>query len=311
VYDADPLTFDRYVDYEGSSIEIYPSHDGQWLFSTNMYRYGHFDVLDTETLTLQHHIRIAGFPKMILPNAKGDLIYLSLWNGNGVGRMTWPGLELTKLQTPGGSRFSEDQYSKQPRGMALSADEKTLYIVNNNDRSLSMIDTETFTERKRRNIGSAPRHIARSPDKKTLYISLTGNNAIAVFDTETEKVTKRIRVGHRPKGVEIAHDGRYLYVANYGGSSLHIVDLETEKKKELKLNVLKVSGLVVHPNDRFIYVTGWCNNDVWAIQRIDDGQEPQLPLGYDKRNYPCYTCESTFTGCPSGRAKRDKKKTSL
>jgi YVTN family beta-propeller protein len=305
VYDADPLTFVRFVDYEGSSIEIFPSRDGKWLFSTNMYRYGHFDVLDTETLSLQHHIRITGFPKMILPNAAGDTIYLSMWNGNGVAKLTWPGLQITKLETPGRSRYSDKHYSKQPRGMALSADEKTLYVVNNNDRSMSFIDTDTFQERKRRNIGSAPRHIAQSPDKKTLYLSLTGNDAIAVFDTESEKVTRRIRVGHRPKGVEVAHDGRFLYAANYGGSSLTIVDLQTDKQAKLKLNVLKVSGLVVHPNDNFIYITGWCTNDVWAIQRIDPGEEP-LPLGTAKRNYPCYDCPSPFTGCPSRKSRAQK-----
>ncbi len=298
IYHADPFRFDRYLHYKGSAIETFESYDGEWLFSTNMHTAGFFDIFDTATFEHKHQIRIPGMPKMILTNRAGTLIYLSLWARDGIERITWPELERTRLDLEGDSRFAKKHRSKTPRGMVLSADEKTLYVVNNSDKSMSIIDTETFKERKRIDVGSTPRHIIASPDNKTLYFTNTGLNSVAVFDPEREKIVKRIWVGHRPKGLDISKDGRYLYVANYGGSSLHIVDLTTYKSVELPLNTLKVSGLTVHPNDDFIYVSGWCTKDIWAIQRIDDGEKPHLPLGKNRYNEPCYTCPSAFTGCP-------------
>ena len=305
VYKTDPLTFERFVSYEGSSIEIYPSSDGMWLFSTNMHKAGFLDILDTETLSLWHHIRLKGFPKIILPNDAGDTIFLSLWSGDGITKVSWPELKTETMKLKRGRNSDGTLRRLNPRGMALSSDEKTLYVANNKDDTLSLIDTDTFTERRRIHLGRSPRHIVQSTDKKTLYISLIGKHAVAVFDTKEEKVTGWLRTGSSPKGLALSADERFLYAANYGGSSLHIIDLQSGKGKELPLNVLKVSGLVAHPNDDFIYVTGWCNADVWAIQRIDDGEAPLLPLGYNKPNKPCYECDSPFVGCPKQSAIRD------
>ena len=208
------------------------------------------------------------------------------------------------MATGGHARIDVPGRSKNPRGMAFSPDGETIYLANNMDRSLSFVDVATFEERKRIDLGWAPRHVVTSPDGARAYISLSGQDEVAILDTATEAVIQRVEVGHRPKSLAIARDGRFVYAANFKASSLSIIDTETFETVEVPLNVLRVSGLTVHPDDGFIYISGWCTNDVWAIQRIDPGQQPLLPLGEFRQNDPCYECEMTSMGCPSGAAMR-------
>lgn len=308
VYRAVPFALDRELDFEGSAIEITPSSDEKHLYFTNKKKSGYLDVLDSETFELLHHIRVKGFPKFILPDPAGEYIYLSLWIADGITRVKWPELTLETMQTEGHARIDVPGRSKNPRGMAFSPDGGTIYVANNMDRSISFIDVATFQERKRIDAGWAPRHVVLSPDGAHAYISLSGADQIAVLDTATEEIIEFVEVGSRPKSLAIARDGRFVYAANFKGSSLSVVDTETFETIEIPLNVLRVSGLTVHPDDGFIYISGWCTNDVWAIQRIDPGQQPLLPLGKYRHNRPCYECEMSSMACPSGAELRRRKK---
>ena len=298
IYQSVPFTLERELDFEGSAIELTPSHDGRHLYFTNKKKAGYLDVVDLETLELLQHIRVPGFPKFILPSPDGEHVYLSLWTRDGIARVALPAGPVETMRTKGHARIDVGGRSKNPRGMAFSPDGKTIYLANNMDRSLSFIDVATFEERKRMDLGWAPRHIVASPDGARIYVSLSGQDEVVVLDTATEEILQRVEVGHRPKSLAIARDGRFVYAANFKGSSLSIVDTETFETVEIPLNVLRVSGLTVHPDDGFIYISGWCTNDVWAIQRIDPGQQALLPLGKDRDNHPCYKCEMTSMGCP-------------
>jgi len=299
VYNAIPFKFEKFLHYEGNSIELATSVDSKLLFSTNMKHFGYLDIIDMATFELKQHLRIKGFPKVILVDPEGQYLYLSLWSGNGIARYKLPEMTEERLITKGRARHGKQGYSKKPRGMALSKDGKTLYAANNDDRSLSIIDVATFKERKRLNIGWAPRHVVLRPDGKKLYVSLTTFHRVAEVDTESETIIRKIRVGRKPKTIALSKDGKFLYSADYDGHSVTFYHLETDEKATLDLNILRVSGLDVHPSDQFLYATGWCTNDVWAIQRIDQGQMPLRPFGRQRGNIPCYGCEMPWTGCPA------------
>ena len=272
--------------------------DGKRIFVTNQEKYGYVDILDTVSLERVDRIRVSGFPKGMAESADGKYLYLSLWSGNGVARITFPEGKVDKIKTRGRARYGEKGPSKHPRGMVLTQDGKTLLVVNNSDRSLTLIDVPTFNERKRINISIAPRHVVLSPDGKTAVISESGRG-IAFFDVASEKVIKRVRVGRSPKSIVMSIDGRFVYVSDYRGHSLSVIDTTTYQTKRMRLNMLRTSGIDVHPNDKFIYISGWCTNDVWAIQRVDEGESVLEPMGQNRANEPCYQCDMPSTGCPT------------
>ena len=139
-------------------------------------------------------------------------------------------------------------------------------------------------------MGVAPRHLVLSPDGATAYLAETGYG-IAFIDVQKERIFKRVRVGQSPKSIVLSKDGRFLYSSDYRGHSLSIVDTQTFETVRMKLNILRSSGIDVHPNDGFIYISGWCTNDVWAIQRVNPGRRPP------------FLSESTATIAPAMPAK--------
>lgn len=296
VYHSDPLRLKQHVPLRGKAIELALSPDHTELYVSNDVKWGMLQILGASDFDVRREIPVPGFPKWMTTSRDGTRLFASLWALDGVTEVTLPAGSTRTFRGRKGS-ISKDK-SKNPRGSALSGDERTLFVGNNADQSLSLIDTQSLKERKRLRIGYAPRHLVANRDGSRIYISLTGEEQVVEFDVASETVTRRFDVGKRPKTIALANDERFLYVANFVANSLSIVDLKTEQHTELALDLYKPSGLSVRPDDAFIYISGFCTNDVWAIQRLDPGHAPHLPLGPDRDNKPCLECFSTFAGCP-------------
>ncbi|MBU1240290.1 YncE family protein [Myxococcota bacterium] len=310
VFKADPLTFERYIHYKGNSIESYVSRDNKTLYSTNMYG-DYFDVIDLATYKLKKRVRIyGGFPKLILLNKTGDKAFVSLWAASS--------FAVIDLKSYNYNIFRTRQ--RNPRGLALNHDESLLYLANNGSKNFTVVETSSLVKGKKKHVGAkptlkhyaigrGPRHVVASKDGKTMYFSVMGGSRIFVVDTATQKTTKIIHVGQKPKTIFLSFDGKFLYTANYTGHSLSIIDTSTYKVKELPLPVVRTSGLVVRPDDKFIYITGWCTDDIWAVQRINAGETAQTPMGnnYNKfRRKGCRKCKLKFLDCEPIRSKRKK-----
>lgn len=291
VYHANPMTFHKYIEYAGNSIESVVSPDSSTLYSSNMY--GHYlDIIDLKTMAWKSRFKVKGFPKVILLNRDGSLAYLSLWEDRAFARFD------TKTQVV--EYFRTGQIN--PRGLALSQDEASLYIANNGSANYSVVDVKNLaagTSPTLRNLPlpRGPRHAVMSRDGKRLYVSVMGPDVIVVIDTATEKVIRTITVGSKPKTIIESTDGKFLYAANYAGHSMSIIDTATWETKELPLDIVPASGITARQDDRFIYVTGWCTDDIWAVQRIDPGQGPQMPLGTGFRRKVCRDCKRDWMGC--------------
>lgn len=127
----------------------------------------------------------------------------------------------------GSGRFTAFPVGDQPNRMALSRDEKTLYVVNGNSDSVSVIDTSA--EKVVRTIslsrpgdkykGANPNSAALSPDEKTLYVTLGFENAVAVVNLASGHVLGRIPTGWYPTSVSVGQDGTRLYVCTFKSNS--------------------------------------------------------------------------------------------
>jgi YVTN family beta-propeller protein len=114
------------------------------------------------------------------------------------------------------------QVGSEPNKMVLSKDGPTLYVVNGDSDSVSVIDTdkeevvETIDLRRKGYPykGANPNSAALSPDEKTLYVTLGGENAVAVIDLGQREVAGRIPTAWYPNSVSVSADGKRLFVVN-------------------------------------------------------------------------------------------------
>lgn len=300
VYRTDPLQLERHVALNGHAVELLVAPDDGALWVSDADAWGKLKRYDTRDWTLQREIAVPGFPKWMVMNRDASEVFTSLWNLDGVSRVEVAsgGVQTARTRRGKGSA----KHSKNPRGMVLSSDEKELYVLNNHDHSLSILDATTLTESERIPVGYAPRHIVRATDE-TYWISLTGENAILEWSAKTRRTINRHAVGRRPKTIATSHDERYLYAANFVDDSLSVVDVASGQRVDLPLNLHKPSGLAVRADDHFVYVSGFCSNDIWAIERFGEGEAPTPVLGPTRKHRPCLDCASTFAGCPFPRGK--------
>lgn len=108
--------------------------------------------------------------------------------------------------------FSSIAVGNQPNRMALSKDQRTLYVVNGNSDTVSVIDTSSQTVLETISLsrpgdkykGGNANSAALSPDEKTLYVTLGYENAVAVVDLRSRRVTGRIPTGWYPTSVSVS-----------------------------------------------------------------------------------------------------------
>ena len=77
--------------------------------------------------------------------------------------------------------------------MALVANaslSETIYVSNEKDNTITVIDGDALQVTKTVPVGQRPRGILLSPDRKFLYICASDNDRIEVLDHETYKVVR-------------------------------------------------------------------------------------------------------------------------
>ena len=156
-------------------------------------------------------------------------------------------LPLSPIHYPGAD------YNPNPVGLAVSDDDKTLYIALNRSNTLAVFDLQTNTVIKEIPVGNAPTGVALANGK--VYVSNRGGRAaqkgdftndssgtpivahpesgyavtgtVSVVDIKTEREIKSVEVGLHPSGLLVS--GRRLFVANSNSDSVSVIDTELDK----------------------------------------------------------------------------------
>jgi YVTN family beta-propeller protein len=93
----------------------------------------------------------------------------------------------------------------RPMGLALSADNKTLYVANGRGGTISIVDTASLkVVRTVAGVGGRPWGLAVSADGATLYSANGPSNDVAVIDIASGKVTQKIATCGSPWGLALS-----------------------------------------------------------------------------------------------------------
>jgi YVTN family beta-propeller protein len=201
------------------------SRDGKTLVAAN-FENDSISIVDTATRTVTKEIRFFTPGGTV---AQGEFPYdvAVLSNADGSARTAFVTSqrddEVMVVDLASGS-FVSIPVGDQPNRMALSKNQRTLYVVNGNEDTVSVIDTSSEKVRETISLsrpgdkykGSNPNSAALSPDERTLYVTLGFENAVAVVDLDHRYVKGRIPTGWYPTSVSVAHDpGERLYICTF------------------------------------------------------------------------------------------------
>jgi len=77
-------------------------------------------------------------------------------------------------------------------GNASAEPTHRIFVTNENDNTVSVIDSRSHKVEATVSVGKRPRGIGFSPDRAHVYVALGDENAIGVIDTRTLQVVKTI-----------------------------------------------------------------------------------------------------------------------
>lgn len=258
IYDAKTLQFLDQIDVPGIVVESILSHDGKTLYVSN-FRRSSVMFIDLATKTVTHEIKTGTHPKILALSGDGKSLFAANWATNDVTEIDIPSAEVKKtlkagrqprgmVATKAGRLYianffgqSIDIYEgkdleqhhrikacKCPRHLALSPDEKTVYISCLNADQLQALDVATETVTHKVVIGSAPKSIAVSKDGRYVYSADYGQTrSVSVVDTSswTSRVFK-IPGMDRGSGVAVGPDGKHALVTGWYDGHVYLVGFE-------------------------------------------------------------------------------------
>jgi len=261
ILDAHTLAPKGRIDLAGNVVESVLSADGKTLYVSNFGR-NSVELVDIATKSVVREVKTDTHPKILVVSPDGKSLFAANWASHSVTQIdiasatvvrtlqTGPmprGMAMSKSGTLyvanfngasidvfKGRDFSDRTRVKAcaiPRHLALSPDEKTLYVSCYTASQVHAYDVATMTVTKKVGVGSAPKSLEVSRDGRYVYTADYGveTNSVSVVDTrDFTSRTFTIPGMNRGSGVAVSHDGRHAYVTGWLDSHVYMVGLKAD-----------------------------------------------------------------------------------
>lgn len=245
-------------------LQMYPTTigltpDGEWALVANSDFFGIHP--ETNAMTLVHlpdMQTINDFPACDMPhgsrsNHAGTVIYVTCMHGDQIlafdtqkltfGRpgMAGPGMggmaggAGMAGMSHGASAPAAADSSCQPTYVAVSPDDKSLYIACNHSSEMVVMDAATMTVTRRVPTGAGAYNVDIAPDGSVIVVTNKKGKSVSLIDPRTLAETARVAttkgVVH---GVAFSPDSRYAYISQESvgadPGAIDVIDLSTRQK---------------------------------------------------------------------------------
>jgi YVTN family beta-propeller protein len=115
---------------------------------------------------------------------------------------------------------------KQPEAIDLSPDGKELWVGQNGDGHVSIIDAETRAVKETIKVGEVPIRLKFTPDGKRVVVSDAKAGAVVILDAASRREVKRLPMDGTPIGIQMAPDGKRVYIARAQAGKVEAIDLD-------------------------------------------------------------------------------------
>lgn len=135
-----------------------------------------------------------------------------------------------------------------------------IWISNEKDDTLSVIDTTTLEVIRTLEVGERPRGITFSKDYSRLYICASDSDTVQVMDPNTGEILHELPSGEDPEQFVLHPDDRHLYIANEDDAITTVVDTQT-RRVVAQIDVgIEPEGMAVSPDGKIAITTSETTN---------------------------------------------------
>lgn len=204
---------------------------------------------------------------------------------------------------------------------AIAADDacasRHVYVTNEGDGTLSIIDAATHKSEGAIQLGKRPRGLVLAPDGRYLYVALSGSptagpgvdestlpapdrsaDGIGVVDLQAGKVVRTLRGVSDPEQLALSPDGKALYVASEDSGKLAVFDVASGRVLDQFGVGGEPEGVGVSPDGRTICVTSEEAGTVTLVDAANHSARRSVAVGRRPRNCR-FTVDGRFALVPS------------
>jgi serine/threonine-protein kinase len=143
-----------------------------------------------------------------------------------------------------------------PFGVEVDPNTYTIYVSNNGDDTVSVVDGHAQRVRATVPVGPKPEALAVDPASSTVYVTNDDAGTVTVIDGATDKLAATIPVGSHPRGIAFDSDSNVLFVANSGSSSVSVIDGATRAVRTTIPVAAGASSVAICRSTHHVYVVG-------------------------------------------------------
>jgi len=134
-----------------------------------------------------------------------------------------------------------------------------VYVSNEKDNTVSVIDSKTLKVTQTFETGRRPRGITFSNDFKQIFVCAGDSNSVQVFDTDGNKFLYDLPSGEDPEQFALSPDGKKLYIANENNAVTTIITLADKSVHQIDVGV-EPEGMAVSPDGKIAVTTAETSN---------------------------------------------------
>ena len=153
---------------------------------------------------------------------------------------------------------------QQPMAIAVNEATNKAYIVNHNEKSVTVIDGKTRTAIATIKTGAGPEAIAVNPLTNRVYVVNAGENAVTVIDGATDSVAATVPTGSNCNAVAVNPTTNKIYVTNNFGHSVTVIDGVTNLPVTFRVGQ-GPRGIAVNSVTNRIYTANYGSRDSTTI----------------------------------------------
>jgi len=246
----------------GNFLGLYLSKDNRTIYASGGANNNILVLRLKEDGTIEkvNSLGLTGFIGHLVLNNSEDRIYVAQHTSDKVAIVENGETLKVRNSVKVGIHTDELPYA-YPFWMALSKDERLLYVSNWGDGTVSVVDLNNEQLVKNIKVGKNPEGVVLSQDGRYLYVANSDTDDISVIDTIKNEVVSTIKLnndgipyGTSPTTMDISKDGRYIFVAEALLNSVSVIDtVENKVMGRIPVGFYPVRVVVSKDNSK-IYV---------------------------------------------------------